>query len=337
MDPKDSNVQLLDCTLRDGSYANNFQFTARDTRNICKGLERAGITHIEVGHGLGLGASSPRNGVAFESDNDYIEAAASVVSSAQIGAFYIPGIGLTDRLEDAARAGLDFIRIGANATDIASTISHVEAALSLGLDVHLNLMKTYAVPPSEILRQLRSVSDLDIASVYIVDSAGCMLPNHVNEYVEALRSEDWIVGFHGHNNLDLANANCLASLESGAQFVDASLCGMGRSAGNAQTEVLCWLMAKAGYKINVDPFVLFNLVEKIIKPLMIHPQGRSVLEVVTGMSRFHSGFLPRFKRATNEYDVDIYRLIQTVSQVDCVDPSEELIWSIAKDMNRTSR
>ena len=54
---KKISSNLLDCTLRDGSYENNFGFTKNDTINICKSLEKAGVKYIEIGHGLGLGAS----------------------------------------------------------------------------------------------------------------------------------------------------------------------------------------------------------------------------------------------------------------------------------------
>lgn len=337
MSSKENNIKILDCTLRDGSYAINFQFTARDTMNICRGLERSGIDLIEVGHGLGIGASSPKNGIAFESDLEYISSARSVVSSAKIGAFYIPGIGSIDQLNDARNAGLNFIRIGVNVNDILSAINHIEAALSYDIDVHLNLMKSYALYPDELLEALSPLEQLGLSSVYIVDSAGCMLPRQVSKYISALNDNGWAAGFHGHNNLDLANANCLAALEAGAKYVDSSLCGMGRSAGNAQTEVISWLIKQEGYMINIDQFNLFDLIEETIKPLMIYPQGKSAIEIITGMSRFHSSYLPRFKKATNKYDVNIYRLIQNVSSIDCIDPSEELILSIAKDLNRTSR
>ena len=87
-----TNIQIMDCTLRDGSYAVNFQFTSRDTSNICSKLEEAGINLIEIGHGLGLGIKSPHLGIPFENDIEYIRSAVSSVSHAKIGAFFIPKI-----------------------------------------------------------------------------------------------------------------------------------------------------------------------------------------------------------------------------------------------------
>ncbi len=328
-------INLVDCTLRDGSYATNFQFSARDTRHICRQLEKSGVRTIEVGHGLGLGASSLKYGVAFETDCDYLEAAASVLSESQFGAFFIPGIGSKEDIQNARNLGINFIRIGNNVDDIQNARSYVELAKELGLTVSLNLMKTYAISPSELGQLVNDVKDWGMDAIYVVDSAGCMLPDRVAEYVKVVCDNcDLSVGFHGHNNLDLANANCLAAVKAGARSVDGTLRGMGRSAGNAQTEVLAYLLDRAGYECGVDPFVLFETSAKYIEPLMLRPQGLPSMDVVIGMSQFHSSYLPRFKRVLSRYEVDIRRLIMAVSQIDCVNPSEELIESVAKDLSR---
>ncbi|NEO82071.1 MAG: hypothetical protein F6J99_40195 [Moorea sp. SIO4G3] len=67
---------------------------------------------------------------------------------------------------------------------------------------------------------------------------------------------------------------------------------------------------------------------------MPYPQGLPSMDVVIGMSKFHSGHLPRFKRVLSHYDVDIRRLVMVVSQIDCVNPSDELIETVAKDLSR---
>ena len=72
-------VKILECTLRDGSYAIDYQFTDEDTAIIAAGLEDAGFRFIEIGHGLGLNASNAGEGVAAASDEDYLKAAASVL------------------------------------------------------------------------------------------------------------------------------------------------------------------------------------------------------------------------------------------------------------------
>src|SRR5205823_1479586 len=94
--------RILETTLRDGSYAIDFQFTARDTELICRELERAGFDLIEVGHGIGLGADEAGKGDAAESDESYMRAAASALERARWGMFCIPGIATLRHLDLAA-------------------------------------------------------------------------------------------------------------------------------------------------------------------------------------------------------------------------------------------
>ena len=92
--------KLLDCTLRDGSYENNFGFTKNDTFQICKSLERAGVEFIEVGHGLGLGASKRTKFRAVEEDKAYLDAAKKALKKSKWGVFCIPGISSLEDLRE---------------------------------------------------------------------------------------------------------------------------------------------------------------------------------------------------------------------------------------------
>ena len=324
---------LLDCTLRDGSYAVNFQFTKRDTIRLCQALEQSGLQMIEIGHGLGLGASSPAHGIAFEEDEVYLQAASETLTRAKWGAFFIPGIGTMEDLERAATFEMDFVRIGAEVEEFKAMIPFIERANELEMFVCANLMKTYSVVPERVAEVTRELGSAGAECVYVVDSAGCMLPHDVSEYVaQAVDSSDAMIGFHGHNNLDLANANCLAALSAGAGIVDGTVRGMGRSAGNAQTEVLAHLMCRSGYSSGIDPFQLFESGERIIRPLNVQSQGLPPLDIVIGMARFHTSHLPRLRRAASEHSVDLARLVMNVSAVDCVNPSDELVEKSAQEL-----
>ena len=78
--------QILDCTLRDGSYLNNFGFTKKNTREVCAILEKSGINFIEVGHGIGSCFSSTKF-KAIETDKDYIIEAKKSTKKSMIGVF----------------------------------------------------------------------------------------------------------------------------------------------------------------------------------------------------------------------------------------------------------
>lgn len=327
---------LLDCTLRDGSYAVGFQFTRRDTARLCVALEDAGIEFIEIGHGMGLGASSPRHGIAFESDEDYMAAAAEALKTASWGVFFIPGIGTREDLRKAVDYGVGFVRFGSEVEDFRLIRPFAEMAKDAGVTVCANLMKTYAVPPAEIGKvssEIESWGSVDC--LYVVDSAGCMLPTEVGEYVSRMReSTSLAVGFHGHNNLELGNANCLAAVSAGAHVLDGSIRGMGRSAGNAQTEVLAHLLYRDEDSSPIDIFSLFDAGEKVIEPLNASPQGLPPLDIVIGIAKFHTSHMKRFRKVADAHCLDLRRLILAVSKVDCVAPSDALLQETARDLAR---
>ncbi len=96
--------EILDCTLRDGSYVIDFQFSTETTGALSAALDAAGVTWIEVGHGLGLNASKAGKGAAKATDAEYIRAAVESVEKARIGVFCIPGIARLEDVDDAADA-----------------------------------------------------------------------------------------------------------------------------------------------------------------------------------------------------------------------------------------
>jgi len=320
-------ISILDCTLRDGSYLIDYQFTAEDTYIICLGLVRAGFQLIEIGHGTGLGSSEGGQGKAAATDEEYLKAAKSAVegSVAKFGMFFIPGIGMMENLRMAAEYGMGFVRIGTNVTEIEKAKPYIEKAKELGMDVASNLMKSYAVSLDEFVRLAKKADEFGADVITVVDSAGGMMPHEVREYVLRLRDvTDKGIGFHGHNNLQLAIANTLEAVKSGAMVVDSSLQGMGRSAGNAQTEVLVMVLEKLGYSTGVETYKTMDIGERIIRPMMNREQGVDDISLVSGIAQFHSSFYRTICEAAKKYEVDPRRLIVEVSDINRVHVTREL-------------
>jgi 4-hydroxy-2-oxovalerate aldolase len=327
------SIEVLETTLRDGAYMVDFQFTARDTAMICGALEDAGFRTIEVAHGLGLGASGTRWGVAAATDEEYLRAAATSLRTARFGAFFIPGIGTQAHLDLAKSYGTSFIRIGTNITESADAEPYIKYAKRLGFEVMYNAMKSYAVPPDEFIRRMRQAVDWGADVVYLVDSAGGMLPSEVQRYIERLcETLDVRVGFHCHNNFMLACANNLAALEAGADLLDSTMQGIGRSSGNPQTEVMIPLYEKLGIRTGIDLFKTLNIGETLIRPRMPVKSGNTSLDIVMALAQFHSSFLPEIAKTAHEFGVDAKVLIMEVGKVDRVNPSQELMRAIAADL-----
>jgi 4-hydroxy-2-oxovalerate aldolase len=328
------SIEILETTLRDGAYMIDFQFTANDTAVICAALEDAGFRAIEVAHGLGLGASGSRWGVAAATDEEYLRAAATSLKVARFGTFFIPGIGTKEHLDLAKSYGMSFVRIGTNITQSEESEEFIKYARCLGFEVMYNAMKSYVVEPPEFLRRMRQTVEWGADAVYLVDSAGGMLPSEVKHYIELLRENlDVRIGFHCHNNFMLACANNLAALEAGATILDSTMQGMGRSSGNAQTEVMVLLYEKLGIRTGIDVFKAMDIGEHLIRPRMPVKSGVTSLDMVMALAQFHSSFLPQIERSAQQFEVDPKVLILEVSRIDRVSPSQELIASIAEKLS----
>lgn len=328
-------INIIENTLRDGSYVIDFQFTKEQTEAVVSGLDALNFNFIEVGHGLGLGAwNNPKCGLAAESDEVYITSAKNASSNAQIVAFFIPGIGKKEDIIKAKEYGLDFIRIGVNIDEFRTVKPFAELSKSQGLQVAINLMKSYSMKSYEFSKVVQEIDSWGLADViYLVDSAGCMTPNEINEYIDRTKQKiTTALGFHGHNNLSMAVANTIQAINSGATYVDTCVRGMGRSAGNAQTEIMIWMLSKMGLDTNVDLYKLYDFSDTIILPSMSRPQGLSSEEIHVGVSKFHSSYMPYVKNAVQLSEVDEKRLIKAVSDINCLNPTKELFIEIAENL-----
>ena len=322
--------QILDCTLRDGSYVIDFQFTSYDTENIARELDDLGFPLIEVGHGVGLGASEQGKNIAAASDIEYMKAAAKTVKRGKWGMFCIPGVARLDHLRIAADNGIDFVRIGTDVSEVDSSAPFIELAKELNIEVYANFMKSYVLTPLEFARLAARSAGFGAEIVYLVDSAGGMMPNELRTYLQVAREESPTVrlGFHGHNNLGLGVANSLVCAEEGVAIVDTSLQGFGRSAGNTPTEQFLCALVRSGYRVNIDPVKSMHVGETLIRP-RIDRNGFCSLDIVAGLAQFHSSYMSAVLSAAKNHRVDPRLLIIELCCHDKVNAPKDLIEQIA--------
>jgi 4-hydroxy 2-oxovalerate aldolase len=323
-------VNLLDCTIRDGSYAIDYKWKKEDVKEIVTSLVKVGIKYIEVGNGTGLGAYRKVKGAL--DDDTYLKNSTPFKNKSHIGVFFIPGIGTKEDIKKFKEEGGDFIRIGMNATQSEEAIEYIEYAKSLELFVCFNFMKTYAVSPYQIAFRSNELINSGADCIYVVDSSGGMLPVQVVKYFYALKiAYNVKLGFHGHNNLLMANANSLTAIDSGATFVDSTLMGMGRGTGNAQTESLIALLSKSR-KLDdeYDIFELCELSNRVISKITKGLYGVKKRDIVVGMYNFHDSNTHLVDKYSMKYNIDPDKLIIEVSKINIVDPSEELFEIAAK-------
>jgi 4-hydroxy-2-oxovalerate aldolase len=327
---------ILETTLRDGSYAINFTFTASDTAIIAKELEDAGFELIEIGHGVGLGASRKGKGEAAETDEGYLKAAADTLTTSRFGMFCIPGIASLDDVDMAADYGMGFIRVGTNVTETEQGEPFIARAKKHGMLVSTNFMKSYAMAPRDFAQKAKLAQQYGADMLCVVDSAGGMLRQELEDYFAAVREVcDIPLAFHGHDNLGLAVANSLRAVELGAVVVDSSLQGLGRSAGNAPTELIIAALNRMGFDLGFDLVHILDLGEKYIKPL-VKRRGLRSLDVVAGYSQFHSSYMGVIRKYSSRHRVCPRRLIINLCEQDKVNAPEDLVERLACELEGTT-
>ena len=236
----------------------------------------------------------------------------------------------------AADAGLYFLRVGADAGDGAGSVKAVAAVKEAGLTCRYSLMKGYVLPAAELAKEAKLLQGAGVDRITIMDSAGTMFPDQTTEYVKALKDSVTIpVGFHGHSNLGLSQANALAAVAAGADEIDCGLLGMARSAGNCATELAAATLKREGYLPAVDLFGLLHYLEDDLIPTM-KPYHYHVaiapVELMLGLSGCHSSFLPMFRKVAHEEGVSLLKLIAEASTIDRKAPSESLLRDVAKKL-----
>lgn len=320
--------RLLDCTLRDGSYQINFGFSASQTTRICKSLVECGIEMVEVGHGVGVGASEKVT-EALQTDLEYARAA-ETGSPGKWGMFAIPGIANLKNLLPLVELGMAFVRVG---VDMDKTRLGYELVSQLrsahpSLNIFMNFMKSYTVDPSTFRSASEEAFSAGADGIYLVDSAGGMTPESVSKYADSvLHLRDLgHLGFHGHDNLGLAIGNSLALAHMGFDQVDATLMGLGRSSGNAPTEKLSALFVKLGLRSDesLDVVNLCRLAENEISPLA-QTGGSHGLDVMAGFTDFHSSYMASLLSEAARSNVDAFKLMQLVTQIDKVSLTPETL------------
>ena len=328
------NFTLMDVTLRDGSYELNFQFSQQDVTEVGTALQNSGVPYIEIGHGVGLNASSEKHGVALCSDAEYLEAAQRSLTKSKYGMFCIPGIARVEDLDLLKQYGASFVRVGANTNveSIKATKPYMERAKELGLEVFANYMKTYTASPEEFKQCVELSEQYGADCLVIVDSAGCMFPEDIKAYYDIIKTttkRNIGVGFHGHDNLGFSVVNTLYAASIGCDIVDTSLQSLGRGAGNASTEQIMAIFQKKHDCQEYELSALMKFSEEYLRP-RVKFKGVSGLDTYCGIAGFHSGYMNSVRKFAKQYEVSPYDLIVKYCKVDRVYMDEFLLESIAQ-------
>ncbi|MEC1720884.1 4-hydroxy-2-oxovalerate aldolase [Schinkia azotoformans] len=333
MGDTNKNILITEVALRDGSHAIRHQFTVEQVVNVVKALDEAKVPYIEVAHGDGLGGSTLQYGLSLTDEFELIEAAAATAKNSKIAVLSLPGIGLEKDLKQAASLGAKMARIATHVTEADVSPAYIELAKELGMETVGFLMMSHMAPTAKLVEQAKLMESYGADTVYVVDSAGALLPHEVTEKICALRDHLSVnIGFHGHNNLSLAMANTLAAIEVGATRIDGSMRCLGAGAGNTQTEVLVAVLDKLGIHTGIDIYKMMDAAENLVAPILEKPQEITRDSLVLGFAGVYSSFLLHAQRAAKRFNIDSRDILIELGKQHIVGGQEDMIVDVAAEI-----
>jgi 4-hydroxy 2-oxovalerate aldolase len=326
--------RITDTTLRDGSHPMRHQYTVEQVERVAAALDSAGIPVIEVTHGDGLGGSSQQYGVSAQSELELIARARASVQRARIAVLLLPGVGTRADLTAAAERGAQVVRIATHCTEADISQQHFKMAAELQLEAIGFLMMSHMIEPEALAEQAALMGSYGASCVYIVDSAGALVPDGVRRRVDALRERIRAVGFHGHNNLGLAVGNTIAAIEQGATQVDGCLRGLGAGAGNAPTELLAAVLDRMGLGAGLDVLGLSDAAEHVVAPFMPFQPLPDRESIALGHAGVYSTFLLHAKRHGERLGLDPREILAELGRRGTVAGQEDWIVDVAEELAR---
>ena len=248
------NFKLLDCTLRDGGYYTNWDFENNIVNTYIEATNTLPIDYLEIGYRnnpskeyIGRFGYSPVSTLKYihEKSNKKLAIMLNEKSTKPTELY---------KLLRPIQGIINMVRIAVNPCHFKRAIMLAKAIKSLGFEVCFNIMyMSKWKDDSRLISELDQTNDI-IDLFCMVDSFGGVTPNDI-QYIYSLVKKQIIcpIGFHGHNNLQLAFINTLTAISCGVDFVDVTILGMGRGAGNLNTELLLTYLNKTeGLDINFN-------------------------------------------------------------------------------------
>lgn len=275
-------MKILDCTLRDGGYYTNWDFDENLVDIYIQSFNNLPVDYLEVGYRSN--AMKSYLGKFFYCPIHVLQDLKSKTNKKLVIILDEKDV----RVEDAENllspiVGLvDMVRMAIDPKNFKRALILAKKVKQLGFEVGFNVM--YMSTWKEQKEFLDLIPEVDgIADYfYMVDSYGSVFPDDVREIMRLVRSKTKIkLGFHGHNNLEMALANTLAAIDEGVDIVDATITGMGRGAGNLKMELLLTVLNSKG-KIDFPYNDLSKVVDEFRELQEKHEWGTNLPYMVSG-------------------------------------------------------
>ena len=264
------DVKVLDATIRDGGLCNNFEFTDEFVTELYKSNIKSGVDYMEFGYRASKNLFDPKNfgKWKFCDEADLRSIVGDNISDMKIA--IMADVGRCDYKDDfvpKSESVIDMVRVACYIHQIPAAIEMIEHFHSLGYETTCNIMAISQANSEQVEAALEMLGDSSVDVIYLVDSYGSLYPENAGklakQYLEIGDKYGKAIGFHAHNNQNLAFANTIETMSYGVSYLDATASGMGRGAGNCAMELLLGFLKNPKYNL----YSLLTFLEKYILPL----------------------------------------------------------------------
>lgn len=264
-------IKVLDCTIRDGGLINNYHFTDDFVRGIYRAACDSHIDIFEIGKKLCESEEYTRENFGkwnFCDEDDIKRVVHSHECEAPPLLAVMFDVGRVDisSLVPADQSVIGMIRTACYVADIDKGIDLAKRSKDLGYETTINIMASSAAIETDLIEALQQVNNTpEVDYLYLVDSFGAFYSEQVTSYLKLYREHapDKELGFHAHNNQQLAFSNTQQAIIDGVNLLDATTNGIGRGAGNCNLELLISFLKNP--KFDVRP--LYKVIQEHMVPL----------------------------------------------------------------------
>lgn len=310
------HIKVLDCTLRDGGYINDFRFGHKNATNIVTGLAEASIDIIECG--FLQSDSMAGETTLFPS----ISSISNVLEEKKKSVMYVAmiqygRIGI-DEIADCDDSSVDGIRLTFHEHEIEDALMFCEQLKDKGYSVFIQPVGTVTYSDETILRIIKRVNEIRPYAFYIVDTLGSMYKRDLLRLfylVDNNLNSRIALGFHSHNNLQLAFSNAQEFMQLNTKrqlIIDSTLFGMGRGAGNLCTELIVQYI-NDNVALRYNTVQILELIDRYIKPLRSqYTWGYDASYYIASINNCHPNYSHYLLNLQTLHIEDIYAIINSM-------------------------
>jgi 4-hydroxy 2-oxovalerate aldolase len=310
---------FLDCTLRDGGYYNSWNFDHDLVQDYLFAVNDAGVDVVELGFRT-LNKKGFKGACAYSTQSfiQSLEIPKEIELCVMINASEIIDDGKYNEYklnqlfpQDSIPSNISIIRIASHTFEFVEALHAVTFLNAKGFKVGFNLMQVSESESKELIHLAKEASKYPIDVLYFADSLGNMDSEKVQSVIDLFRSH-WKgdLGIHAHDNMSMGLSNSLYSLKKGVTWVDSTVTGMGRGAGNVKTELLAIEISDLrNKKLNIKP--LLSLITKKFKPLKEkYSWGTNPFYYLSGKNSVHPTYVQEMMTDSRYKQEDIISVIE---------------------------